>query len=196
VTLKKGESKYFRFHTTDSCRGFKAKVLYHSGIVDIHMSVTHPELNDNTQTWTTNARQYIDVTELDMCPEFLNAKLGTYFVTIVGRAESSRFDFEIDSDPSTLDIPKEGAVNAPCADDSTKICVKEGLPVVIRNPAASQVFHYRFDIFGKEGECKNVTVYIQADQGKNILFFLFFFTFLLFHFFFLFKVMEVLVEAS
>jgi hypothetical protein len=167
--VKKGESKYFRFHTSDPCRGFKAKVLYHSGIVDIHMSVTLPELDDNTQTWTTNARQYIDVTELDMCPEFLNAKLGTYFVSIIGRAASSTFDFEIDSDFSTLDLPKEGIANLPCEDDSSKICVHEGLPVVIVNPTPAQVFQYRFDIYGKQGECKNITVYIQSDQGENLV---------------------------
>jgi hypothetical protein len=146
------------------------KILYQSGIVDILMSNNEPEPDEVSQDWITNARQYIDVTELDMCPEFTGSRLGTYYITLLGRANTSLFDFVTYTDEATIDEPpRKGAVPEKCEGElsETHTCFSPGMTFELRGAFRQSFHNMKLEYPVKKGECYTLTIYLQADQGDG-----------------------------
>jgi hypothetical protein len=161
------QRKYFRFHSSDPCRGYKIKVHFHSGLVDLLLSREHAWPDDLHQEWSTTSETYPDATEIPLCPDFKSFGLGTYYLAVVSRTPEAVFDLLIYTQESTLDKPEfKGQTNELC-DGGTHTCLHPGVPFKFTQSFSGQslTLPFQFDFPVKKGECKTITVYLNADEG-------------------------------
>jgi hypothetical protein len=174
IRLSANEVRHFRFTVRDPCRGYKVKTLFHSGSVDLLMSTSNFQPTELSQTWSTSSRTYPDHVEVDLCPEFNDFQLGTYFLTTLSRSDNSEFDLHIFGQERTQDKAEReegeteaGTVSA-CEDSNQHLCIQPGDVWYTNHLVDDDAFvFFRWDIKAQKGECKTLTVYLDCPGGDG-----------------------------